>query len=146
MNLITETKRNAFRYLDDWFFEKKGGKNNYLAYIPCEMSCVGGHECLAIYHHRRKCNTAQQNAKNSSTPPQNIHLSCFARLETMRIVSPLTPSVFATLYSLRCVPFSISRCWPRSPSTARPRSRYSSSCALVLVMKFCSRRACVSRV
>ena len=59
--------------------------------------------------HRRKCITRKQNRKNTMTPPQKIHLSCLALLSTMRIVSPLTPSVFATLYSFRWVPFSISR-------------------------------------
>lgn len=48
-------------------------------------------------NYRKKCRTAQQNRKNSSTPPQKIHLSCLARRSTLRIVSPLTPSVFATL-------------------------------------------------
>jgi hypothetical protein len=47
--------------------------------------------------HRRKCNTAQQNRKKTITPPQNIHLSWRARRSTMRIVSPLTPNVLATL-------------------------------------------------
>lgn len=94
----------------------------------------------------KKCKTPQQNKKKITTPPQNIHLSCFARRSIVRIVSPLTPSVFATLYNRRCVPLSISRCWPRSPSTARPRSRNSSSCELVLEKKDCSRRAWFSRV
>lgn len=96
--------------------------------------------------HLKKCSTAQQNAPKINTPAQKTHLSCLARLSTMRIVSPLKPRVLATLYSFRCVPLSISRCCPRSPSTARPRSRYSSSWALADWEKDCSRRACDSRV
>lgn len=64
----------------------------------------------------------------------------------MRMVSPLTPRVFATLYSLFWVPFKISFCCPRSPNTALPRSRNSSSCVLAFEKKDCSRRACDSRV
>lgn len=90
--------------------------------------------------------TNQQKPPKPATPPQKIHLSCFALLSTMRIVSPLTPSVFATLYSFFCVPLSISFCAPRSPRTARPRSRYSSSCAFVCDMNDCSCKAAASRV
>lgn len=97
-------------------------------------------------NHLKKCRTAQQNRKKTTTPPQKIHLSCFALRSTMRIVSPLTPSVLATLYSLRCVPFKTSRCCPRSESTARPRSRNSSSWVWVFEKKDCSRRAWVSRL
>jgi hypothetical protein len=91
--------------------------------------------------HLKKWITAQQKPTSTRTPPQKTHLSCFARRSTIRIVSPLTPSVFATPYNRFCVPFSISLCWPRSPSTARPRSRYSSSVALVVEKKLASRRA-----
>lgn len=94
----------------------------------------------------RKCSTTQQNPKNTNTPAQKIHLSCFALRSTILIVSPLTPRVFATLYNRFCVPFSISFCAPRSPNTARPRSRYSSNCALDCWKNDCSRRACDSRV
>lgn len=96
--------------------------------------------------HRKKWITPQQKPTNTRTPPQNTHLSCFARRSTIRIVSPLTPNVFATPYNRFCVPLSISLCWPRSPSTARPRSRYSSSVALVVEKKLASRRAWSSRV
>lgn len=90
--------------------------------------------------------TNQQNAKNIIAQVQKIHLSCFALLSTILIVSPLIPSVLATLYSFFCVPLSISLWSPKSPKTARPLSRYSSSAAFVEDMKFCSRKACVSRV
>jgi len=95
--------------------------------------------------HLRKCRTSQQNRKKHTTPPQKTNLSCFALLSTIRIVSPDIPNVFATLYNLLCVPFSISLCCPRSPRTARPRSKNSSSWVLELAKKDCSRRACASR-
>ena len=88
-------------------------KAQHLEIIPFES-----HELISVRRrllrhinasYPKYLNTNQQNPKNMTTPAQNIHLSCFARLSTMRIVSPLTPSVFATLYSLRCVPFNISR-------------------------------------
>lgn len=62
----------------------------------------------------------------------------------MRIVSPEMPSVFPTEYRRRCVDLSISRCWPRSPSTAWPRAMYSSSAECVLAKNCCSRSACAS--
>lgn len=46
---------------------------------------------------RNQYKTKAQNEKNTITPPQNIHLSCFALRSTIRIVSPLTPRVLATL-------------------------------------------------
>lgn len=101
---------------------------------------------ILVISHRRKCMTKKQNTKKATTPPQKIHLSCLALLSTIRIVSPLTPRVFATLYNLLWVPLRISRCWPKSPSTARPRSRNSSNWALAVTKKFCSRSACSSRV
>lgn len=113
---------------------------------PPHQTRGGRRRPLSTSRYHRKCITNQQNKKKTITPPQNIHLSCFALLSTILIVSPLTPNVFATLYSRRCVPFNISRCCPRSPSTARPRSRNSSSWAFVLEKKDCSRRAWFSRV
>lgn len=102
---------------------------------------------LPIYHafYLKYFNTSQQNAKNITAPPAKIHLSFFALRSTIRIVSPLTPSVFATLYNLFCVPFSTSRCWPRSPRAAWPRAKYSSRAAWVFAKKFCSRSTCASR-
>ena len=46
--------------------------------------------------HRRKCRHNQQKPKKKMTPAQNIHLSSFVLLSIIRIVSPETPSVFAT--------------------------------------------------
>jgi len=54
------------------------------------------------------------------------------------------PSVFATLYSLFCVPFNISLCCPRSPKTACPLAKYSSRALCVLAKKFCSLNAWAS--
>jgi hypothetical protein len=99
----------------------------------------------AAYNYRNHLSTKYTKTTNTTTPVQKIHLSCFALRSTMRIVSPETPNVFATLYNFLCVFFRISRCSPRSPSTARPRSRYSSNVAFVDVKKFCSRRAWFSR-
>lgn len=79
------------------------------------------------------------------TPTAKIHLSCFALRSTIRMVSPLTPSVFATLYNLFCVPFNISLCWPRSPRTACPLAKYSSKALWVFLKKSCSRNAWFSR-
>lgn len=72
------------------------------------------------FFYRRKCKHNQQNMKKTRTPAQKIHLSCLARLSIIRMVSPLTPNVLATLYSLFCVFLSISRWAPRSPRTAWP--------------------------
>ena len=84
------------------------------------------YSCLKHPYHLNNQITSTTNAMNTATPPQKIHLSCFALLSTILMVSPLTPSVVATSYNLLCVPFSISLCWPRSPNTALPRSRNSS--------------------
>ena len=105
------------------------------------MTCTGPDS-----YYLKKKRTAQQNRKKTTMPAAKIHLSSFARRSTIRIVSPLTPRVFATLYSRRCVPLSISRCWPKSASTERPRSRNWSSCEFVFARKDCSRRAWVSRL
>lgn len=57
---------------------------------------------LARIDYRRKCRQSQQNRKKTTTPAQNIHLSSLALRSIIRIVSPDTPSVFATEYNLHC--------------------------------------------
>lgn len=111
---------------------------NHINYLHTYRRCYKG--C-----YRRKCRTSQTNIMNTATPPKNIYRSSRARLLIVRMVSPLSPSVLATLYSRRCVFLRISRCSPRSPSTARPRSRNSSSCMFDVEKNDCSRSAASSR-
>jgi len=99
----------------------------------------------ALKTHLSHLITKYANTKNKMTPPQNIHLSCLARLSTILIVSPEIPSVVPTSYNLLWVPFKISLCWPKLPSTSLPLSKNSSICSCVFWKKLCSRRAWASR-
>lgn len=142
-----KTKRPTPRFMHMLF-------QNFL-HIPPRLTPISlsHHQIILLFphpshpsSHPRKCITAQQNPKKTTTPTPKTHLSCLALLSIILIVSPLTPNVPATLYNLFCVPFKISLCCPRSPRTAWPRARYSSSAECVLLKKDCSRRACDSRV
>lgn len=59
--------------------------------------CINTTCCVTANDYRRKWITSQQKRKKITTPAQNTHLSCFALLSTIRMVSPLTPNVFATV-------------------------------------------------
>lgn len=61
-----------------------------------------------LHRYLKYHSTNTTNITNTINPPQNIHLSSFALLSTILIVSVLMPKVLPTPYSLRWVPFNSS--------------------------------------